>query len=73
MTPAGLQSPKTCDIMYQEYNMTTIRYIGGMWRRIEGTTIRSFSSYQDAVDNKTSWEDLEPQSTSDDVQQQMKD
>ena len=44
-----------------------IRFIGGLWRRIEGTTVRSFSTYQEAVENKTSWEDLEPQTTSDDV------
>ena len=50
----------------------TIRFIGGMWRRIDGTTVRSFSTYQEAVENKTAWEDLEPQTTSDDIQQQMK-
>jgi hypothetical protein len=50
----------------------TIRYIGGLWRRIDSSSVRSFSSYQDAVENKTSWEDLEPQATRDDIQQQMK-
>ena len=50
----------------------TIRFIGGLWRRIDGTTVRSFSTYQEAVDNKTSWEDLEPETTADDIQQQMK-
>ena len=49
-----------------------IRFIGGLWRRIEGSNIRSFITYQEAVDNKTSWEDLQPQSTSDDINQQMK-
>ena len=52
--------------------MATIRYIGGMWRRIDGSSVRSFITYQDAVDNKTSWEDLEPQTTRDDILQQMK-
>ena len=52
--------------------MATIRFIGGMWRRIEGNDIRSFTTYQEAVENKTSWEDIEPQATSDDIQQQLK-
>jgi hypothetical protein len=51
----------------------TIRFIGGLWRRIEGSSIRSFSTYQEAVENKTAWEDLVPQVTSDDVGQQIKD
>ncbi|MCL2093863.1 MAG: hypothetical protein FWH12_06680 [Treponema sp.] len=50
----------------------TIRFIGGLWRRIDGSKIRSFPTYQDAVDNKTAWEDLEPQVTTDDIQDQMK-
>ena len=49
-----------------------IRFIGGMWRRIDGGTVRSFSTYQEAVENKTSWEDLQPKTTADDIQQQMK-
>jgi hypothetical protein len=49
----------------------TIRFIGGMWRRIDGKTIRSFTTYQEAVDNKKSWEDLSPQTTSDDIVEQM--
>jgi hypothetical protein len=48
-----------------------IRFIGGMWRRIDGQNIRSFTTYQGAVDNKASWEDV-PLTTSDDVVQQMK-
>jgi len=48
-----------------------IRFIGGLWRRVEGSDIRSFCTYQEAVDNKTAWEDLQPQTTSDDIQQQM--
>ena len=55
----------------KEYNMT-IRFIGGLWRRIDGNKIRSFCSYQEAVDNGTSWEDMEPQTTSDDILDQMK-
>jgi len=50
----------------------TIRFIGGLWRRIDGTTIKSFTTYQDAVNNRTSWEDLEPQTTRDDIGEQMK-
>jgi len=50
----------------------TIRFIGGLWRRIDGTNIKSFTTYQQAVDNKTSWEDLAPQTTSDDIAEQMK-
>jgi len=50
----------------------TIRFIGGLWRRIDGTNIKSFTTYQQAVDNKTSWEDLAPQTTSDDISDQMK-
>jgi hypothetical protein len=50
----------------------TIRFIGGLWRRIDGTTVRSFVTYQDAVDNKTAWEDMQPQTTSDDILNQLK-
>jgi hypothetical protein len=50
----------------------TIRFIGGLWRRIDGNNIRSFTSYQEAVENKTCWEDLAPQSTTDDIADQMK-
>ena len=50
----------------------TIKFIGGLWRRIDGATVRSFSTYQEAVENKTAWEDLEPQSTRDDIKEQMK-
>ena len=49
-----------------------IRFIGGLWRRIEGSIVRSFTNYQDAVENKTSWEDLQPKATSDDIIQQLK-
>jgi hypothetical protein len=56
---------------YKEFIMT-IRFIGGLWRRIDGNTIKSFTTYQQAVDNKTSWEDLAPQTTSDDIAAQMK-
>jgi len=50
----------------------TIRFIGGLWRRMDGNNIKSFSTYQEAVDNKTCWEDLCPQSTTDDIADQMK-
>ena len=48
-----------------------IRFIAGLWRRIKGSTVRSFSTFQEAVENKTAWEDLLPQVTSDDIVQQM--
>ena len=51
----------------------TIRFIGGLWRRIDGKNIKSFSTYQEAVDNKTCWEDQSPQTTSDDIVDQMKE
>ena len=49
----------------------TIKFIGGMWRRIEDDDVRSFSTYQDAVENLTAWEDLEPQTTRDDILDQL--
>ena len=49
-----------------------VRLIGGMWRRIEGSNVRSFTTYQDAVNNKNAWEDFEPQTTTDDILEQMK-
>jgi len=48
----------------------TIRFIGGMWRRIDGQNIKSFTTYQGAVDNKASWEDV-TLTTTDDIVQQM--
>ena len=48
-----------------------IRFIGGLWRRIEGSSIRSFSTYDEALANKTSWEDLGNLAPSDDIQQQL--
>jgi hypothetical protein len=47
-----------------------IRFIGGMWRRIDGSNIKSFTTYQGAVDNKTSWEDVSL-TTTDDIAVQM--
>ena len=49
-----------------------IKFVGGMWRRIDSSSVRSFPTYQDAVDNKTSWEDLAPVSTTDDILLQLK-
>ena len=49
----------------------TVRFIGGLWRRIDGSSVKSYPSYQDAVEGKTSWEDLEPQTTSDDILHQL--
>ena len=50
----------------------TIRFIGGLWRRIDGNNIRSFTTYQEAVNNKASWEDHAPQTTTDDIASQIK-
>ena len=50
----------------------TIKFIGGLWRRMDGNTIKSFSTYQEAVDNKTCWEDLSPQTPTDDIAEQIK-
>lgn len=49
-----------------------IRFIGGMWRRIDGKSIKSFSTYQEAVENKTCWEDMSPQVPTDDIADQLK-
>ena len=50
-----------------------VKFVGGMWRRIDGSYVRSFSTYQEAVDNKpTAWEDLQPKNTTDDIIQQLK-
>ena len=48
----------------------TIRFIGGMWRRIDGNNIKSFTTYQGAVDNRISWEDIRL-TTTDDIIRQM--
>ena len=58
--------------IFKESTMT-IRFIGGLWRRIDGKNIKSFSTYQEAVDNKGSWEDQSPQTPSDDIADQIKD
>ena len=50
-----------------------IRFIGGLWRRIEGKSIKSFTTYQEAVENKTCWEDQSPQVPSDDIADQIKE
>lgn len=49
-----------------------IRFIGGLWRRIDNSSVRSFITYQEAVENKTAYEDLAPDSTTDDILQQLK-
>ena len=58
---------------YKEHTMT-VKFIGGLWRRIDGSSIKSFATYQEAIDNKasTAWEDNEPQSTTDDIRDQIK-
>ena len=50
----------------------TIKFIGGLWRRIDGSTVKSFSTYQEAVDNKGCWEDQAPVAPTDDIADQMK-
>ena len=50
----------------------TIKFIGGLWRRIDGSNVKSYITYQEAVDNKTCWEDLSPQAPTDDIAEQMK-
>ena len=47
-----------------------IRFIGGMWRRIEGNSIKSFSTFEEAVEDKTCGEDFGPQAAADDIAQQ---
>ena len=49
----------------------TIKFIGGLWRRIEGSTIRSFSTYEDALDNRNAYEDLGNMAPTDDILQQI--
>ena len=49
----------------------TIKFVGGLWRRIDGSSVRSFSTYQEAVDNKAAWEDLGSQVPTDDILQQL--
>ena len=49
-----------------------IKFIGGLWRRIDGNNVKSYITYQEAVDNKTCWEDLAPKAPTDDIANQMK-
>ena len=49
----------------------TIKFVGGLWRRIDGSNVRSFATYQEALDNKNAWEDLAPKNTTDDIMQQL--
>ena len=49
-----------------------IKFIGGLWRRIDSSSVRSFITYQEALDNKTAYEDLSPQIPTDDILQQLK-
>jgi len=50
----------------------TIKFVGGLWRRIDGSSVRSFCTYQEALDNKNAYEDLGHQVPSDDIMQQLK-
>jgi len=50
----------------------TIKFIGGLWRRVEGSNVRSFPTYQEAVENKTAWEDLGNLTPTDDIADQIK-
>jgi hypothetical protein len=55
-----------------------IRFIGGLWRILNGNTIKSFSTYASALaylsnqqSREPAWEDLGPLYTSDDIQGQL--
>ena len=50
----------------------TIKFVGGLWRRIDGSSIRSFSTYEEALDNSKAWEDLGTLTPTDDIQEQLK-
>lgn len=60
----------------KEYTM--IRFIGGLWRIMNGNTIKSFSTYAGALayllnhqTREPAWEDLGSLYTTDDIQQQL--
>jgi hypothetical protein len=55
-----------------------IRFIGGLWRILNGNTIKSFSTYSSALaylnnaqTREPAWEDLGTLYTTDDIQQQI--
>jgi hypothetical protein len=55
-----------------------IRFIGGMWRILNGKSIKSFSTYASALaylssqqSREAAWEDLGTLYPSDDIHQQM--
>jgi hypothetical protein len=48
-----------------------IRFIGGAWRVIDGQSIRSYTTYPDALLDSSSLEDQAPQMTTDDIQNQL--
>jgi hypothetical protein len=55
-----------------------IRFIGGLWRILNGNTIKSFSTYAGAVaylnnaqSREPAWEDLGTLYTTDDIQQHL--
>jgi hypothetical protein len=48
-----------------------IKFIGGAWRVIDGQSVRSYSTYQDALRGGTSIEDQAPQMPTDDILSQL--
>jgi phosphoribulokinase len=54
-----------------------IRFIGGLWRLMDGKSILSFITYDEALayyqkaGKVTPWEGLYPQTTSDDIVEQI--
>jgi hypothetical protein len=48
-----------------------IRLIGGAWRVLEGGTIKSYATYEDALIGGACIEDQQPYMTTDDIIQQL--
>jgi hypothetical protein len=48
-----------------------IRFIGGAWRVLDGQSIKSYTTYEDALLGKACIEDQAPQMTTDDILNQL--
>jgi hypothetical protein len=48
-----------------------IRFIGGAWRVLDGQSIKSYATYEDALLGGASLEDQAPQMTTDDILNQL--
>jgi hypothetical protein len=48
-----------------------IRFIGGAWRVLDGQTIKSYTTYEDALNGGACLEDQAPLMTSDDILNQL--